>query len=91
MASLLTEGDLGEISLLVQDSWQRRGLGTALLRRLLTRAEQSGLAALVAHIAADNTALLRTLHQLGADTVQRDGSVASVTMPTAARTVATPG
>ncbi|MEU4425422.1 GNAT family N-acetyltransferase [Actinoplanes sp. NPDC024001] len=83
MASLLAEGDLGEISLLVADSWQRRGLGSALLRRLRVHAERSGLAALIAHLAADNTAMLRVLRQLGAETVERDGSVVSVTLPTA--------
>ena len=44
MANLLAEGDLGEVALLVQDDWQRRGIGTALLRRLIAYAASSGFA-----------------------------------------------
>ncbi|WP_328461095.1 GNAT family N-acetyltransferase [Actinoplanes sp. NBC_00393] len=87
MASLVIEGDLGEIGLLVEDGWQRRGLGTALLRRLRAHAERTGLAALVAHTGADNTAMVRALQHLGADRVEQDGPVVSVTMPAAGRPV----
>jgi len=81
MATLVAEGDLGEIALLVADGRRRRGLGTALLRRLLAHAERNRLAALVAHTAADNVAMLRTLRRLGAGKVDRDGSMVSVTLP----------
>ncbi|GAA0455863.1 hypothetical protein Ade02nite_04660 [Paractinoplanes deccanensis] len=81
MANLLTEGDLGEIAILVEDGWQRRGIGTALLRRLLAHAERSGIAAVEAHAAADNVAMLRTLRRLGAGPAERDGTMVSVTLP----------
>ncbi|HEY0002707.1 MAG TPA: GNAT family N-acetyltransferase [Actinoplanes sp.] len=81
MASLRAEGDLGEIALLVEDGWQRRGIGTALLRRLRTHAERSRIAALVAHTAADNVAMLRTLNRLGDGDTDRDGVLVSVTLP----------
>lgn len=83
MASLLAEGELGEISVLVDDSWQRRGLGTTLLRRLAAWAEREGFAALIAHAAADNVAVLRTLRRLGAGPAERDGAMVSVTLPVA--------
>ncbi|MBB2942430.1 GNAT superfamily N-acetyltransferase [Actinoplanes lutulentus] len=83
MANLVTEGDLGEVALLVEDGWQRRGLGTALLRRLYGYAERSGFAAVVAHTGADNVAMLRTLRRLGAGSIERDGTMVSVTLPTA--------
>ncbi|MEV4348335.1 GNAT family N-acetyltransferase [Actinoplanes sp. NPDC049596] len=81
MANLLTEGDLGEIALLIEDAWQRRGIGTALLRRLLAHAERSNLTAVVAHTAADNVAMLRTLRRAGPGTTDRDGPMVSVTLP----------
>ena len=96
-ASLLAEGDLGEVALLVRDDWQRRGLGTALLRRLLAHAERSGLAAVVAHTGADNVAMLRTLRRLGPGSSVRDGALISVTLrvagkqPAADETPATSG
>lgn len=87
MANLVAEGELGEVALLVDDDWQRRGLGTALLRRLHAHAERSGFAAVVAHTGAGNVAMLRTLRRLGAGTIQRDGALVSVTVPAAGRPV----
>jgi GNAT superfamily N-acetyltransferase len=85
MANLIVEGDLGEVALLVEDDCQRRGIGTALLRRLLAHAEGAGLVAVVAHTGADNAAMLRTLRRLGAGDGDRDGPMLSVTLPVAAR------
>jgi GNAT superfamily N-acetyltransferase len=85
MANLLVEGDLGEVALLVEDAWQRRGIGTALLRRLLAYAERAGLTAVVAHTGADNVAMLRTLRRVGTGTAWRDGAMHSVTLPIADR------
>jgi RimJ/RimL family protein N-acetyltransferase len=85
MATLTAEGDLGEVALLVEDAWQRRGIGTVLLRRLIASAAGSGLAAVVAHTAADNLAMLRTLRRIGTGTVDRDGPLVSVTLPVAER------
>ncbi|MEV4637014.1 GNAT family N-acetyltransferase [Actinoplanes sp. NPDC049548] len=86
MATLRTEGDLGEASLLVQDAWQRRGIGTALLRRLLDWAERADLEAVVAHVSADNVAMLRTLRRLGVTGPgRRDGALLSLTLPVGGR------
>jgi GNAT superfamily N-acetyltransferase len=81
MANLLAEGDLGEVAVLVEDVWQRRGIGTALLRRLVAYARRSGFAALVAHTGADNVAMLRTLRRIGSGPSHRDGTMVSVTLP----------
>lgn len=86
MANLLTEGDLGEVALLVQDAWQHRGIGTTLLRRLTTWAARLNCSAVVAHTGADNVAMLRTLRRLGATgRGDRDGRLLSVTLPVARR------
>ncbi|MFC7276091.1 GNAT family N-acetyltransferase [Paractinoplanes rhizophilus] len=85
MANLLAEGDLGELAVLVEDGWQRRGIGTALVRRLMAWAERGRFAALVAHTAADNVAMLRTLRRMGATTSERDGAMVTVTLPITGR------
>ncbi|SCL22498.1 Acetyltransferase (GNAT) family protein [Micromonospora rhizosphaerae] len=82
MANLLAEGDEAEVALLVRDDWQRRGIGTALLRRLAGHAERAGYAALALHIQAENAPMLRTLARLGRPTrLERDGSLLSATVP----------
>jgi GNAT superfamily N-acetyltransferase len=60
-ASLVVEGDLGELSVLVDPGWRRRGLGSFLVRRLVKWAGNHGLAALSAPVRADDVAMLRTL------------------------------
>ncbi|MGC4896533.1 GNAT family N-acetyltransferase [Micromonospora sp. DT31] len=82
MANLLGEGDEAEVALLVRDDWQRRGLGTALLRRLLGYADRAGYAAALLHVQSENTPMLRTLRRLDRPTVvDRDGGVLTVTVP----------
>ncbi|MGN9803497.1 GNAT family N-acetyltransferase [Micromonospora sp. L32] len=86
MANLLGEGDEAEVALLVRDDWQHRGLGSALLRRLLGQAGRSGYAAVVLHVQAENTPMLRTVRRLGRPTpIERDGALLTVTVPLAAR------
>jgi GNAT superfamily N-acetyltransferase len=86
MANLLTEGDLGEVALLVQDAWQRRGIGTTLLRRMSAWAARMHFSALVAHTGADNVAMLRTLRRFGvAEHGERDGELLSLTLPVGGR------
>jgi GNAT superfamily N-acetyltransferase len=83
---LLVEGDRGEIALLVDEGWQRRGVGTALLRRLLTAAGRLNVAAVVARAAAENVALLRTLRRFGmTGPGVRDGRLLTLTLPVAGR------
>ncbi len=71
-----------ELAVVVEDGWQRKGIGTALVRRALARAERLGCAAVLAHTAVDNPAMERTLRRLGHPApVRRDGAVASTTVP----------
>ncbi|MBP1781735.1 ribosomal protein S18 acetylase RimI-like enzyme [Micromonospora sp. HB375] len=82
MANLLGEGDEAEAALLVRDDWQRRGLGSALLRRLLDHADRAGYAAVLLHVQAENTPMLRTLRRLDRPVaLERDGAVLTATLP----------
>ncbi|MGC1215380.1 MAG: GNAT family N-acetyltransferase [Micromonospora sp.] len=84
MANLIAEGDEAEVALLVRDDWQRRGVGSALLRRLVQHAERAGYGALVLHVHAENAPMLRTLARLDRPTpVERDGPVLTATVPLA--------
>ncbi|MEV4489718.1 GNAT family N-acetyltransferase [Micromonospora coxensis] len=86
MANLLGEGDEAEAALLVRDDWQRRGLGSALLRRLLGHAERAGYAAVLLHVHAENGPMLRTVRRLGRPApIERDGSLLTVTVPLTTR------
>ncbi|MFY1633049.1 GNAT family N-acetyltransferase [Solwaraspora sp. WMMB335] len=85
---LVVEGALGEVALLVEDDWRRRGVGTALLRRLSAYAGRTGQAALVAHVAASDLGMLRTLARLHRPgQLERDGELMSVTVPLVDRPV----
>jgi GNAT superfamily N-acetyltransferase len=81
MATLVGEGAQAEVALIVEDGWQGRGLGTALLRRLGTLAARVGYAALVGYASADNRPILRTLQRVGAPRIEHDGGVVTVTLP----------
>jgi GNAT superfamily N-acetyltransferase len=79
-ASLVVEGDLGELSLLVDPGWRRRGLGTFLLRRLLKWAGRHDLAALTMHVRTDDVAMLRTVRRLDASFSPADSGIVDVTL-----------
>ncbi|MBO0868525.1 MAG: GNAT family N-acetyltransferase [Micromonosporaceae bacterium] len=65
LLNAVREGTEAEIGLLVEDAWQRRGLGTALLRRAVRQLAAGGIEAVHAHLHADNHAMIRTLRRLG--------------------------
>jgi len=59
------EPDQAEAALTVIDSWQQRGLGTALLRELAQRAEEEGIRQFTAEILAENRPMLTLARRLG--------------------------
>jgi RimJ/RimL family protein N-acetyltransferase len=60
-----------DVAVTVADRWQHRGVGSALLARLLARAQVEGIARLRAATLADNRAALRLLRRHG---FARDGA-----------------
>ncbi len=60
-----------EVAVAVEDAWQDRGLGTALLRRLARIGARRGLQAFTAIVMGENSAAVRFLKRLSADTTVR--------------------
>jgi len=71
------EPDQAEAALTVIDSWQQRGLGTALLRELAQRAEEEGIRQFTAEILAENRPMLTLAHRLGPAETTLDGTTVS--------------
>lgn len=61
----MTTPDLAEVSLLVEDEWQRRGVGTALLGYLAGMARGAGFAELIGWCLPAEEALIRTGSRAG--------------------------
>ena len=68
-----------EIAIAIADSWQGRGLGSALLRRLVQRAREEGITRFTADVMADNRAMLALIRKLGpTEVVHQDGPIVTV-------------
>jgi GNAT superfamily N-acetyltransferase len=59
-----SEPDQAEVSVVVGDPWQGRGVATALLERLVERARAEGIAQFVALVMEDNTEALNLFEHL---------------------------
>jgi GNAT superfamily N-acetyltransferase len=65
-AGVLATGPVGsEVGLMVEDRWQRQGLGTRLLRGLAEEAARRGLTRLVCLVQPENNAVLSTVRRAG--------------------------
>ncbi|MEU5836273.1 GNAT family N-acetyltransferase [Streptomyces diacarni] len=65
LGHLLWDGDETEAALLVEDAWQRRGIGSALLRRLTHLAREGGCHSVYAVTQASHTGMVATMRGLG--------------------------
>jgi GNAT superfamily N-acetyltransferase len=82
-ARLEDAGCEAELAVVVVDAWQRRGLGTALVRRLAERSREAGVTRLHAEVLAGNLASKRLIRSLFSDdlTVTREGEVLHYQLP----------
>ncbi|WP_411102364.1 GNAT family N-acetyltransferase [Streptomyces sp. cmx-4-9] len=65
LGHLLWDGDETEVALLIEDDWQRRGIGSELLRRLLAMAVEAGCDSVYAVTQSSNTGMVAAMRGLG--------------------------
>ncbi|CAL9374217.1 GNAT family N-acetyltransferase [Streptomyces sp. enrichment culture] len=65
LGHLLWDGDETEVALIVEDAWQRRGIGAELLSRLVGMAVEAGCAHVYAVTQASNTGMVAAMRGLG--------------------------
>ncbi len=64
LGHLLWDGDENEVALLVEDEWQRRGVGAALLRALVEMAVEAGRESVYAVTQSTNTGMVAAMRSL---------------------------
>ncbi|MFI8106321.1 GNAT family N-acetyltransferase [Streptomyces sp. NPDC086023] len=87
LGHLLWDGDETEIALLIEDDWQRRGIGSELLRRLIAMAVEAGCDSVYAVTQSSNTAMVAAMRGLG---LPLDYQIEEGTLVITARLDATP-
>ncbi|AVH60152.1 MULTISPECIES: GNAT family N-acetyltransferase [Streptomyces] len=87
LGHLLWDGDETEIALLVEDDWQRRGIGSELLGRLVTMAVEAGCESVYAVTQSSNTGMVAAMRGLG---LPLDYQIEEGTLVITARLDATP-
>ncbi|MFC5761371.1 GNAT family N-acetyltransferase [Actinacidiphila bryophytorum] len=84
LGHLLWDGEENEVALLVEDGWQRRGIGAVLLRKLVELACEAGRGSVYAVTRATNTGMVATMRELSLplDYQVEDGTlVITATLP----------
>lgn len=87
LGHLLWDGDETEVALLIEDDWQRRGIGSELLSRLITMAVEAGCDSVYAVTRASNTGMVAAMRGLG---LPLDYQIEEGTLVITARLDATP-
>ncbi|MEV6580145.1 GNAT family N-acetyltransferase [Streptomyces sp. NPDC051582] len=65
LGHLLWDGDETEVALLIEDDWQRRGIGSELLGRLIAMATETGCDSVYAVTQSSNTGMVAAMRGLG--------------------------
>jgi GNAT superfamily N-acetyltransferase len=71
---------VAELGILVEDEWQRRGVGSDLLREIVAYAARTGLRALQAQVLADQPWIVGLLRRHGTCTIAGAGQALYVTL-----------
>lgn len=87
LGHLLWDGEETEIALLVEDEWQRRGIGGELLRRLVSMAREANCEHVYAVTQSSNTGMVAAMRGLG---LPLDYQIEEGTLVITARLDATP-
>ncbi|MFE2100087.1 GNAT family N-acetyltransferase [Streptomyces sp. PTD9-10] len=87
LGHLLWDGDETEVALLIEDAWQRRGVGAELLGRLVAMAVEAGCESVYAVTQASNTGMVAAMRGLG---LPLDYQIEEGTLVITARLDATP-
>lgn len=87
LGHLLWDGDETEVALLVEDDWQRRGIGSELLARLVALAAEAGCESVYAVTQASNTGMVAAMRALS---LPLDYQIEEGTLVITARLGATP-
>lgn len=87
LGHLLWDGDETEIALIVEDEWQRRGIGGELLRRLVSMAREANCEHVYAVTQSSNTGMVAAMRGLG---LPLDYQIEEGTLVITARLDATP-
>ncbi|MFI1167327.1 GNAT family N-acetyltransferase [Streptomyces sp. NPDC020801] len=87
LGHLLWDGDETEVALLVEDEWQRRGIGAELLGRLVAMAVEAGCESVYAVTQSSNTGMVAAMRGLG---LPLDYQIEEGTLVITARLEATP-
>ncbi|MFF4102984.1 GNAT family N-acetyltransferase [Streptomyces sp. NPDC001903] len=87
LGHLLWDGDETEVALLIEDDWQRRGIGSELLGRLIAMAVEAGCDSVYAVTQASNTGMVAAMRGLG---LPLDYQIEEGTLVITARLDATP-
>jgi RimJ/RimL family protein N-acetyltransferase len=78
---IVTSPGSAEVAFAIVDEFQGQGLGTLLMRHLLTLARAGGLKTLVAEVLAENAAMLKVFEKSGLELqTRRDAGVVHVQM-----------
>jgi len=80
MVTHLRDHHAHDLGLLIDDAWQSRSLGTALVRGAVHRAHARGARTVTATVHAGNRRMRRILHHLGARAAHTHGGLLELTL-----------